>query len=508
MDRMPNPSDVVRNDAMLRIRILDTPPESDFDDIARLASMICEAPISTISFLDGKRLWFKARVGLDVCEISKDVGFSAKTISTGRYLEIEDTFAEHEENLFVTEMGLRFYAGAPISTTDGVVIGSLSVSDRVPRKLTAVQRETLRILARQVTVLCAVRQKLALPPDSSVSIFSMPLGIPDIGPKTEPFGQIVENFSDGFFLVEHSSGQICQTNPSFAKMLGYTVEEILRMQPQDFHVDEAPDAVAVATANYKDDGLCDLGRRKYRKRDGSTIDVSVKVAFIPDGKEGLSGVIVQDVTAQRRYEDEILSYQMALEKANARLRALATTDGLTGARNRAAFNERLNHEYELSTRYKRALSLVLLDVDHFKSFNDSFGHPAGDLVLQTITTLLTNTARTTDTVARYGGEEFAIILPETDFEGAMVLAERCRSAVENHDWEQRPITISLGVSTLTTAMVFPGAMIQDADEALYLAKHFGRNRVHHGHESTRPADETPELLPLDFDKFRQTEAAT
>jgi diguanylate cyclase (GGDEF)-like protein/PAS domain S-box-containing protein len=485
-----------RLDAVRKYQVLDTPSESDYDDLTRLAAATCETPLAAITFLDEKRLWFKSKVGLEVSELSRDISLCTLTIQHGNLLEIPDTLLDErcwDNPLVKGDVGARFYAGMPLITPKGHIIGALCVGDRVPRILTTAQKDALRVLARQVIVLCMLRQKVA--PETDVPFEPAALR------EELAISPIVENLSDGFFLVDHATGLIRQANANFLSMLGYTAAEIVRLRPHDFHAHAVADSTSTSPS-LKDHGLCDLGRCRYQRKDGTLVDVAVKVAFIPNDGEGLAGVIVQDITAQRRYEDQILTYQLELETANAKLRTLAMTDGLTGVRNRTAFNDRLNHEYEIAARYTRALSLVLIDVDHFKAFNDTFGHPAGDEVLKQIADLLNMTARNTDTVARYGGEEFAIILPETDFEGAMTLAERCRLAVETAPWSQRPLTISLGVATLTSIMVFPGALIQDADEALYLAKHFGRNRVHHGHESTRPAEETPDLIPLDYNKMR------
>lgn len=164
-----------------------------------------------------------------------------------------------------------------------------------------------------------------------------------------------------------------------------------------------------------------------------------------------------------------------LEEANARLATLATTDALTGLTNRRAFDEGLAREAALVNRGLGPLSLVALDVDHFKSFNDTFGHPAGDDVLRRVASAVRSCCRATDVPARVGGEEFAVILPGTDTAGALVLAERIRQAVEAGPWPLRPVTASLGVATLGPGG--PEKLIEAADRALYQAKRSGRNRV-------------------------------
>ena len=168
-----------------------------------------------------------------------------------------------------------------------------------------------------------------------------------------------------------------------------------------------------------------------------------------------------------------------LEAQQLELKALATTDGLTGLKNHRAFQERLAEEFHRVERYHPSLSLVLLDVDHFKQYNDSFGHPEGDKVLKLVAQLLKSVTRDCDLVARYGGEEFVVILPETDSEGAMRAAERIRKAIEEAAWTLRPVTASFGVTTLHTNTESPQTLISEADEALYAAKRNGRNRSQH-----------------------------
>ena len=169
--------------------------------------------------------------------------------------------------------------------------------------------------------------------------------------------------------------------------------------------------------------------------------------------------------------------QRELLQANGKLESLATHDGLTEAKNRRAFNEKLAEEWSRAQRYATPLSLVLFDVDKFKSYNDSFGHQAGDEVLRILARTVMGLVRVTDFFARYGGEEFALILPNTDAEGAYILAERLRQRVENAKWKERPVTASFGVATLEIGMTSGESLIEAADKALYLSKERGRNRV-------------------------------
>ena len=176
--------------------------------------------------------------------------------------------------------------------------------------------------------------------------------------------------------------------------------------------------------------------------------------------------------------------QKNLADANIELQKLAALDGLTGIANRRRFDEVMKTEWQRGQRDGRPLSLLLCDIDFFKSYNDTYGHPAGDLCLKKTAAVLTeHLKRPADLAARYGGEEFAIVLPETALEGALVVADACRAqleklALENTGAALGLVTMSIGVASVVPA---PGGgpeeLIARADKALYAAKHGGRNRV-------------------------------
>jgi diguanylate cyclase (GGDEF)-like protein len=181
------------------------------------------------------------------------------------------------------------------------------------------------------------------------------------------------------------------------------------------------------------------------------------------------------------------SNQVGIALENARLfeetRFLSITDGLTALYNRRYFMERLAEEFDRSKRYKRQLSIILIDIDHFKKFNDANGHPEGDYLLRSFAEIMKKIARKSDVVARYGGEEFIIILPETDKEMAAITAERLRSEVEKTDFKGGQtqflgrVTISSGVASFQENTASFEELIKMADDAMYRAKEDGRNRV-------------------------------
>lgn len=179
---------------------------------------------------------------------------------------------------------------------------------------------------------------------------------------------------------------------------------------------------------------------------------------------------------------ETLSKQAAIAIYNARLYEMAITDGMTKLFIHRYFQSRLTEEFNRARRYNRNLSLVMFDIDHFKNFNDTYGHQLGDEVLVKTAGEIKTSCRNSDIPARYGGEEFTVILPETDKKGSIALAERIRKKIEEaeiiHDGKMIKLTISAGVSSLIdNKPENPAELIQMADKALYHSKENGRNRV-------------------------------
>jgi diguanylate cyclase len=156
------------------------------------------------------------------------------------------------------------------------------------------------------------------------------------------------------------------------------------------------------------------------------------------------------------------------------VRRLAGSDALTGLPNRRHFEETLDRELARSLRTDQPVSLLMLDIDHFKKVNDTHGHQAGDAVLRAVGRGLSETMRTSDVVARYGGEEFAIVMPDAQTEDAVVVADRIRRALTTLDV---PVTVSIGVATYLRHADDASALIEAADQALYESKRSGRDRA-------------------------------
>jgi diguanylate cyclase (GGDEF)-like protein len=216
---------------------------------------------------------------------------------------------------------------------------------------------------------------------------------------------------------------------------------------------------------------------------------SLKVIPLRTAQKVLGAVVLgarragaYDGEAVRRLE--VVAMQAAESIYRARLfeqtERLATTDGLTGLTNHRTFQDRLDEHVARAQRYGKKVSLILCDIDHFKVVNDTYGHPAGDVVLRGVARTLLEEARATDVVARYGGEEFALIMPETDAAGALAIAERIRERVKALAFETEQgrlsVTLSLGVAVLPDDAARKGDLVERADACLYHAKRHGRDR--------------------------------
>ncbi|MBW0435791.1 GGDEF domain-containing protein [Leptospira yasudae] len=306
--------------------------------------------------------------------------------------------------------------------------------------------------------------------------------------------KLVNNCLD-LLSIQRLDGTVLQVNPSFERVLGWTEEELVGKQP--FHLLHPDDEQATFQEFEKlNRGLPTLSfQNRFRCKDGSYKFFSW-TAF-PDLTAGLIYVTGRDISELVETNQKVNQLAADLKEANDQLLEQAYRDPLTRLKNRRAFNEDMNCIVHQSLTKGNSLSLLMIDVDYFKDYNDQFGHPAGDQVLIDLSSLLTQTLRQHDVIARYGGEEFIVAMPETSETAAIQIAERLLQIIREFSWKRRSVTISIGVSTLSRNQISQIEnnvhlmnLIESADRALYHSKMTGRDRATH---SSRIVSESQSL---------------
>lgn len=288
------------------------------------------------------------------------------------------------------------------------------------------------------------------------------------------FQTLIQSTTDVVIVTDatpHEAGgpRIIYVNPAFEQLMGYTPEEVLGQSPRMLN---GPDTDSHTRYRIRKALREGKGIRteilKYAK-DGQTrwLDMNVVPLRDADGVITHFACIERDLTRYKKIERQLAN--------------MALFDSLTGTLNRPAFYQHAEKEFARSKRYYRPLSVIMLDIDHFKSVNDKYGHHGGDQVLQIFAEACQEVIRNTDLMGRVGGEEFAMLLPDTPMKAAFNLAERLRERITKYPYLAGDmlieITASLGVAELHSDDGDFKTLLQRADEALYNAKHAGRNRV-------------------------------
>jgi diguanylate cyclase (GGDEF)-like protein/PAS domain S-box-containing protein len=300
------------------------------------------------------------------------------------------------------------------------------------------------------------------------------------------FEHMIEKAGVGIALVS-PAGSFLRVNEFLCEFLGYSKTELLGLDvqfvthPDDIHIDQILWTQILA-------GLirtCHFEKRFLRK-DGKPVWIYLHITLVRDLNDSPLHFISQisDISELKEQQlwlqknaIELDSERQKLAAANERLKSMAATDGLTGLANRRQFDEEFAHLFSSAKRYRTSLSVIVVDIDHFKRVNDNFGHQEGDRVISEVARLLRKGARDSDIVARYGGEEFAVICPHTDLASATFLAKRLCRAVANFQFDHGAITASFGVASLATGDHDVQDLLSRADGALYQSKALGRNQV-------------------------------
>ena len=459
-----------RGAQLRKLQLFDLSRDADFDNLVALATAICGKPMGAMTLLDEKTLLIKAQTGLSGApSIPLGQSMCQYTVqSTGllmvEELETDPALAPMRNQL--ASAGMRFYAGMPLLNDAGIALGALCVMDTEPTTLTADQQHALKVLGQQVSRLMQLRKH----------VLAMEHLAAELERTQKMFGTILDAVPVGIYMKD-SEGRLQFYNQSIADRFHVDRQAWLGKTSFDLWEEETAKELEREDTAVMQSGVAHESFITVPAPDGAPSHWrSHKVPCLNGDGEKMLACCSIDLTGQIQREVELQRTRDELEEANRKLSSLALTDALTGLWNRRAFNAQLETQIIASHRNGLPMSLMLVDVDHFKSVNDRFGHPYGDAVLKEIAALLNRAKRGDDLACRFGGEEFAILLPGTAIKAARHLADRILKVVRTHAWEKSPVTVSIGVATCKPECVSDD-MIDEADAALYRAKRGGRDRV-------------------------------
>ena len=491
------------------------PVEAVLDAVVQFTENQMPGAICSVLRLTGTRLWHGAASSLpeaytsaiDGVTIGEGVGSCGTAVYRKEPVIVSDIATDPlwaDYAALALAYNLRACWSWPVLASDGTVMGTFAMYYNTPQRPATTELACVRQAANLINVVLQRNRR-----DEALR------------QTEERFLLAMEGARDGLWDWNIDTGDV-YFSPHYSTMLGYAENE-LRAHVETWldlvHPDDLSHVQPVLQAYLAQQLDTYEVEFRMRHKEGSYRWILARgvALFNKAGQPYRMAGCHTDLTEKKRSEQQLKAVNKGLEEANALLEQrtaaleainahladLATTDGLTSLKNHRAFQDRLHEEYSRTLRYHAPLSIVLLDVDNFKHFNDTYGHPAGDSVLKEVADILRRETRTADIVARYGGEEFVVILPETEVEGARVLAERMREAVAAAPWKQVQVTVSLGIATLTLLTSNPAALITEADKALYRSKDQGRNRATH---FTDPLEtESPDTRTLaSFNEIVQT----
>jgi len=289
------------------------------------------------------------------------------------------------------------------------------------------------------------------------------------------FQALVENTNDVIMVMDATSlsdggPKIVYVNPAFEKLMGYTADEVLGHNPKMLQGTDTDRKTRyrIRQAMRQGKGIRTQILNYSKHGDALWLDINMVPLYDAQGKLTYYAAIERDLTEHKKLQSE--------------LENMATTDGLTGLANRQSFLHRAEKIFLRAQRLALPLSVVMIDIDHFKSINDHHGHAVGDTVLQQITEICQGSLRGSDFMGRLGGEEFALLLPDTPLANAMYVAERMREQLSKTPIPlvggvTLGITASFGVATMNETDTEFNHLLERADIAMYHAKHGGRNSV-------------------------------
>ncbi|MCY0146281.1 diguanylate cyclase [Hoeflea sp. G2-23] len=434
--------------------ILDSLPEAAYDRITRLASHMLKVPIALVTLVDSDRQWFKSKVGIDVQETPRDISMCAHTICRPDVFVVEDTTLDErfrDNPMVIGEPGVRFYAGAPLNASDGLILGTLCVADRVPRTLSEMEKSLLVDLA--AIIADALETRLLL----------------ERAEKAENrLSDAMECLPSGFVLFDKED-RLVLCNSRYREIYSRSADVIKPGALFEDMVRTGVERGQYPQAAGKEDAWIASHVQVHQNPGEPTEqylpdDRYIQVHNRRTGEGGLVGFRI-DISEKKRQEQA--------------LALMAWTDGLTGALNRRRFFELATIEIGRARREEAPMSLLLLDADHFKKINDRDGHAAGDRVLEGLVARWEAELRPHDMIGRVGGEEFCVLLPGMGEAEALRAAERLRAAIADLPFAVEGqlirVTVSAGIATLNADDTLE-TLMKRADMGLYEAKEAGRNR--------------------------------
>jgi diguanylate cyclase (GGDEF)-like protein/PAS domain S-box-containing protein len=292
------------------------------------------------------------------------------------------------------------------------------------------------------------------------------------------YRRLFETAQDGILILDARTGAITDVNPFLIDMLGYSRDEFIEKKLWEVGAFKDIEASKEAFQALQKNEYIRYKNLPLRTKSGKLIQVEFVSNVYIEGDGKVIQCNIRDITERKEAQD-------ALEKSEALLREQSVRDHLTGLFNRRYMEETLERELRRAKRKQLSLGIIMIDVDGFKRFNDTFGHAAGDIVLQQLGAILLKLVRSEDVAARYGGDEFLIILPDASQEVTRERAELICKDVRNihfEDQEHEAFTLSLGVAVFPDDGSTSAALSKVADDALYRAKREGGGRVYMANE--------------------------
>lgn len=301
--------------------------------------------------------------------------------------------------------------------------------------------------------------------------------------KLHFFEKLFLEITEGMVLAD-GQGRILRVNGEFCRMFGYAAEEVLGRKVDELIAGDTSLVAALAITEAVAAGQKLTLETVRRRKDGSPVPVSLLALPVAEGGDVVVFGVYRDISDRRRAERALEESRIQLEEACRQLERLSNLDGLTAIANRRHFEDFFEREWRRQCRERQPMAVIMADIDDFKRYNDTYGHPAGDQCLRQVAEALQVVNRPGDLVARYGGEEFVVVLSGTPLAAAWAIAERMRLRVRDLAIPHRSslvaghVTVSVGVAAQVPDRTGdPRALVLAADRALYLAKAQGRDRV-------------------------------